>query len=134
MAALRTRQDYPPSDLRQCAAREREPRAIPRLLAIANALEGMTRAETARGHGAQALHVPETITHLPLQPASPRSTRWSGSGSTNVSTIPRIACSVTTGCPGGGLPCLEPAPQRGRRSHNIDGPPISHFVSDSLTG
>jgi hypothetical protein len=48
MAALRIRQDYPPSDLRQRAARERDPRAILRLLAIANALEGMTRAEAAR--------------------------------------------------------------------------------------
>ena len=58
MAALRIRQDYPPSDLRQRAARERDPRAILRLLAIANALEGMTRAEAARlaGMERQALH------------------------------------------------------------------------------
>src|SRR5215212_11815420 len=58
MAALRIRQDYSPSDLRQRAARERDTRAGLRLLAIANALEGMTRAEAARlaGMERQALH------------------------------------------------------------------------------
>ena len=58
MAALRIRQDYAPADLRQRAARERDTRASLRLLAIANALEGMTRAEAARlaGMERQALH------------------------------------------------------------------------------
>ena len=58
MAALRIRQDYPASDLRQRAARERDTRASLRLLAIANALEGMTRTEAARlaGMERQALH------------------------------------------------------------------------------
>jgi transposase len=58
MAALRIRQDHPPSDLRQRAAREKDTRASLRLLAIANALEGMTRAEAARlaGMERQALH------------------------------------------------------------------------------
>ena len=58
MAALRIRQDYSPSDLRQRAARERDTRASLRLLAIANALEGMTRTEAARlaGMERQALH------------------------------------------------------------------------------
>ena len=58
MAALRIRQDYTPSDLRQRAARERDTRASLRLLAIANALEGMTRAEDARlaAMERQALH------------------------------------------------------------------------------
>jgi RNA polymerase-interacting CarD/CdnL/TRCF family regulator len=58
MAALRIRQDYSPSDLRQRAARERDTRASLRLLAIANALEGRTRAEAARlaGMERQALH------------------------------------------------------------------------------
>src|SRR5215212_11327495 len=58
MAALRIRQDYSPSDLRQRAARERDTRAGLRLLAIANALEGMTRAEAAHlaGMERQALH------------------------------------------------------------------------------
>jgi hypothetical protein len=41
MAALLIRQDYEPSDLRRRAARERDHRAVMRLLAIANALEGM---------------------------------------------------------------------------------------------
>ena len=48
MAALQIRQDYPPSDLRRRAGREGNRRAAMRLLAIANALEGMTRAEAAR--------------------------------------------------------------------------------------
>jgi transposase len=48
MAALQIRQDYAPADLRRRAARERDRRAAMRLLAIANALEGMTRAEAAR--------------------------------------------------------------------------------------
>ncbi|MPR13541.1 helix-turn-helix domain-containing protein [Microvirga tunisiensis] len=58
MAALRIRQDCSPADLRQRAARERDTRASLRLLAIANALEGMTRAEAARlaGMERQALH------------------------------------------------------------------------------
>src|SRR5215212_7725629 len=58
MAGLPICQDYSPVDLRQRAARERDPRAVLRLLAIANALEGMTRAEAARlaGMERQALH------------------------------------------------------------------------------
>src|SRR5215218_3364800 len=58
MAGLPIRQDYSPSDLRQRAARERDTRASLRLLAIANALDGRTRAEAARlaGMERQALH------------------------------------------------------------------------------
>jgi transposase len=58
MAGLPIRQDYLPTDLRLRAARERDPRAILRRLAIANALEGMTRAEAAwlAGMERQALH------------------------------------------------------------------------------
>ena len=58
MAGLPIRQDYAPSDLRTRAARAKDCRAALRLLAIANALEGMTRAEAARlaGMERQALH------------------------------------------------------------------------------
>lgn len=58
MAALEIRRDYMPCDLRRRAARESDRRAAMRLLAIANALEGMTRAEAARlaGMERQALH------------------------------------------------------------------------------
>ena len=58
MAGLPIRQDYSPSDLRSRAAREKDCRSALRLLAIANALEGMTRAEAARlaGMERQALH------------------------------------------------------------------------------
>jgi transposase len=58
MAGLPIRQDYAPSDLRSRAAREKDCRSALRLLAIANALEGMTRAEAARlaGMERQALH------------------------------------------------------------------------------
>jgi transposase len=48
MAALQIRQDYSPAGLRQRAVRERDRRAGLRLLALASALEGMTRAEAAR--------------------------------------------------------------------------------------
>src|ERR671913_965101 len=48
MATLQIRRDYTPSDLRRRAGRERDRRAAMRLLAIANALEGMPRAEAAR--------------------------------------------------------------------------------------
>ena len=48
VAALPIRQDYAPSDLRRRAACEKDHRASMRLLAVANALEGMTRAEAAR--------------------------------------------------------------------------------------
>jgi transposase len=48
MAALQIRQDYAPCALRRRAAREKDRRAALRLLAIANALEGMSRAEAAR--------------------------------------------------------------------------------------
>ena len=58
MAALQIRRDYPPSELRRRAAHGRDRRAAMRLLAIASALEGMTRAEAARlaGMERQALH------------------------------------------------------------------------------
>jgi transposase len=58
MAVLQIRRDYPPSDLRRRAGRERNRRAAMRLLAIAKALKGMPRAEAARlaGMERQALH------------------------------------------------------------------------------
>jgi len=58
MAGLPIRQDYTPSNLRTRATHEKDCRAALRLLAIANALEGMTRAEAARlaGMERQALH------------------------------------------------------------------------------
>jgi hypothetical protein len=42
MAGFPVRRDYSPSDLRTRAAREKDCRAALRLLAIANAMEGMT--------------------------------------------------------------------------------------------
>src|SRR5918997_2400086 len=58
MTALQIRRDHSPTDLRLRAAREKDTRAALRLLAIANALEGMTRTEAARlaGMERQALH------------------------------------------------------------------------------
>ncbi|MBQ0822665.1 winged helix-turn-helix domain-containing protein [Microvirga sp. HBU67558] len=58
MAGLQIRQDYPPSNLRTRATHEKNCRAALRLLVIANALEGMTRAEAAQlaGMERQALH------------------------------------------------------------------------------
>src|SRR5512134_3609477 len=48
MPALAIRQDLPAADLRRLARREPDRRAAMRLLAIASALEGMSRAEAAR--------------------------------------------------------------------------------------
>jgi len=48
MTALPIRQDDSPSELRRLAGREPDRRAALRLLAVANALEGMPRAEAAR--------------------------------------------------------------------------------------
>ena len=48
MPALAIRQDLPAAELRRLARREPDRRAAMRLSAIANALEGMSRAEAAR--------------------------------------------------------------------------------------
>ncbi len=48
MPALAIRQDLSAGELRRLARREPERRAAMRLLAIANALEGLSRAEAAR--------------------------------------------------------------------------------------
>jgi transposase len=48
MPALAIRQDLPAAELRRLARREPDRRAAMRLLAIANALEGLSRAEAAR--------------------------------------------------------------------------------------
>lgn len=47
-SALKIRDDRSPEELRHLARRERDGRAASRLYAIANALEGMSRAESAR--------------------------------------------------------------------------------------
>ncbi|EKV25890.1 Mobile element protein [Caenispirillum salinarum AK4] len=46
--ALKIRDDRTPDELRRLARRERDGRAAARMIAIANALEGMSRAEAAR--------------------------------------------------------------------------------------
>jgi hypothetical protein len=48
MPALTIRQDLPPRELRRLARFEPDRRASMRMLAIANALEAMSRAEAAR--------------------------------------------------------------------------------------
>ncbi len=48
MPALAICRDLPPAELRRLARFERDRRASMRLLAIANALEGLSRAEAAR--------------------------------------------------------------------------------------
>jgi transposase len=50
-AALAIRDDLEPQELRRRARREPSRRAALRMLAVANALEGMTRAEAARPAG-----------------------------------------------------------------------------------
>jgi transposase len=51
MPALAIRQDLPAEELRRSARREPDRRAAMRLLAIANALGGLSRAEAARSAG-----------------------------------------------------------------------------------
>ena len=51
MAALEIRQDRTPIVLRKLAKAETDARVARRILAIANALEGMSRAEAARSAG-----------------------------------------------------------------------------------
>jgi Helix-turn-helix domain len=48
MSALMIRDDISPGELRRCARRERDGRVSARLIAIANALDGMDRASAAR--------------------------------------------------------------------------------------
>ena len=48
MPALAIRQDLPAAELRRLSRREPDRRAAMRLLAIANALDGLSRAEAAR--------------------------------------------------------------------------------------
>ena len=48
MPALAIRQDLPAAELRRLGRREPDRRAAMRLLAIANALDGLSRAEAAR--------------------------------------------------------------------------------------
>ena len=48
MPALAIRQDLPATELRRRARHEPDRRAVMRLLAIANALDGFSRAEAAR--------------------------------------------------------------------------------------
>jgi hypothetical protein len=48
MPALAIRQDLPAAELRRLARREPDRRAAMRLLAIAHALDGFSRAEAAR--------------------------------------------------------------------------------------
>ena len=51
MPALAIRRDLPAAELRRLARREPDRRAAMRLLAIANALDGFSRAEAARPAG-----------------------------------------------------------------------------------
>jgi transposase len=48
MPALSVRADIPPEELRRLAKQERDARVARRLLALANALDGMSRAQAAR--------------------------------------------------------------------------------------
>src|SRR5215213_10154446 len=61
-AALAIRTDLAsPARLRTLARRERTPRTATRMLAIANALEGMSRAEAARLAGMERQALPDAV-------------------------------------------------------------------------
>jgi transposase len=64
-AALAIRTDLGgPAELRRLARRERSPRAATRMLAIANALEGMSRAEAARLAGMERQALRDAVTRF----------------------------------------------------------------------
>ena len=50
-----------PAELRQFAKRERRPRTVQRLLAIANAMDGMSRADAARAAGIECQSLCDAI-------------------------------------------------------------------------
>jgi putative transposase len=60
MVAVAIRRDHAPEELRALARRERDGRVCSRLLALANALDGMSREEAARlaGMDRQTLRAP----------------------------------------------------------------------------
>ena len=60
--ALSIRSDLSPADLRARACRLASPRAASRALAIANALDGMTRAEAARLAGMERQALRDAVT------------------------------------------------------------------------
>ena len=62
-AALEIRRDlFSPDELRSRARRERNPRTATRMLGIANALEGLTRAEAARLAGMERQALRDAVT------------------------------------------------------------------------
>ena len=61
MPALAIRQDLPAAELRRLARREPDRRAAMRLLAIANALDGLSRAEAARRAGMERLALRDAV-------------------------------------------------------------------------
>ena len=63
-AALEIRRDlFSPAELRSRARREHNPRTATRMLAIANALEGLTRAEAARLAGMERQALRDAVIH-----------------------------------------------------------------------
>jgi hypothetical protein len=59
--APKIRSDLSPEDLRGLARRERDGRIAARLFAIANTLEGMSRAEAARLAGMERLALRDAV-------------------------------------------------------------------------
>ena len=64
MPALAIRQDLPAAELRRLARREPDRRAAMRLLAIANALDGLSRAEAARRAGMERQALRDAVLQL----------------------------------------------------------------------
>lgn len=82
--ALWIRRDRTPASLRLWARRTREPRAASRAYAIANALEGMTRAEAARLAGMERQALRDAVV------------RYNAEGVSGLSDRPRIRPSHLT--------------------------------------
>lgn len=82
--ALAIRRDRTPASLRMWARRTRDPRAASRAYAIANALEGMTRAEAARLAGMERQALRDAVV------------RYNAEGVSGLSDRPRIRPSRLT--------------------------------------
>jgi hypothetical protein len=72
MPALAIRQDLPATELRRRARREPDRRAAMRLLAIANALEGLSRAEAARLAGMERQALRDAVRRCATMPKEGR--------------------------------------------------------------
>ena len=88
---LPIRNDVPAAELRRLARREPDRAAAARMFAIANALEGMSRAEAARLAGMERQALPDAVVRYHAGHMS-RLVRALVSIPTEVSVLPHLPC------------------------------------------